>query len=177
MNILGKTLMGATAATALAVAAPAQARDNGGIDGGDILVGALLIGGVAAVIAAVSDDDDDRYDNRRDVRYNGRTQNSNVYGQRNNRGYGHIQMSQNAAVNTCSAAAQQRASRYGRAQVTQITDVDRNRNGYEVEGRVVVNEGRSNNRRRNASNNYDQGRFTCRITNGRVDQLRVRGIG
>lgn len=176
MNILGKTLMGATAATALAVAAPAQARDNNGIDGGDILAGVLLLGGVAAVIAAVSDDDDDRYDNARDVRYdpryNGGNQNPNVYGQRNNRGYGQIQMNPRAAVNTCATAAQQRASRYGRARVTEITNVDRNRNGYEVEGRVVVNEGRSN----ASYNQYDQGRFTCRIRNGRVDQVRVRGI-
>lgn len=169
MNILGKSLMGATAATALAVAAPAQARDNGGIDGGDILVGALLIGGVAAVIAASSDNDDNRYDSR----YDGR---NTDWDRRNQRGY-QQQMSQRAAVSTCSAAAQQSASRYGQARVTQITDVDRNSNGYEVEGRVAVAERYRGGRRYNAShNNYDQGRFTCRIRNGRVDQVRVRGI-
>lgn len=171
MNILGKTLMGATAATALAVAAPAQARDNNGIDGGDILAGVLLIGGVAAVIAA-SSDNDDRYDNR----YDRRNADWDRRDQRSQRGY-QQRMTPRAAVNTCSAAAQQSASRYGRARVTQITDVDRNRNGYEVEGRVAVAERYRGGRRYNAShNNYDQGRFTCRIRNGRVDRVRVRGI-
>ena len=180
MNILGKSLMGATAATALAVAAPAQARDNNGIDGGDILAGVLLIGGVAAVIAAASDDDDDRYDARYDRRYDPRHDRRNNDWGRNRRGqygYQHRQISPRAAVNRCARAAQQRASRYGRARVTQITDVDRNRNGYEVEGRLVVNEGRWGGRRWNASyNEYDRGRFSCRIRDGRVDRVRVRGI-
>ena len=181
MNILGKSLMGATAATALAVAAPAQARDNNGIDGGDILAGVLLIGGVAAVIAAASDDDDDRYDARYDRRYDPRhDRRNNDWDRRDRRGhqgYRHNRMNPRAAVNRCATAAQQRASRYGRARVTQITDVDRNRNGYEVEGRLVVNEGRWGGRRWNAGyNDYDRGRFSCRIRHGRIDRLRVRGI-
>ncbi|MBC2776917.1 hypothetical protein [Parasphingopyxis marina] len=180
MNILGKTLMGATAATALAVAAPAQARDNGGIDGEDVLVGALILGGVAAVIAAVSDnDDDDRYERqaRYDPRYDRRnTRPNNGY---NNGYYRQQNLTPRAAVNQCATAAQRRASQYGRARITEITDIDRDRNGYDVEGRLVVNEGRWNNggRRWNAGyNNVDNGRFSCRIRYGQVERVRIRGI-
>jgi hypothetical protein len=190
MNTLGKALMGATAATALAVAAPAQARDNGGIDGEDVLAGVLILGGVAAIIAAVSDDDDDdryerqaryepRYNNR--ARYDPRYDNRNV---RNHRGYQQPrQLTARAAVNQCATAAQRRAAQYGRARITQITDVDRERNGFDVEGRLEVNEGRWNNgsnrgRRWNASyNDVDRGRFSCRIRYGQVESVRIRGIG
>jgi hypothetical protein len=188
---LGKTLMGATAATALAVAAPAQARDHDdGIDGGDILAGALILGGVAAVIAAVSDDDDnDRYE--RDVRYDPRYGRDGRYEPRydgpyarNQRGHYRPQrLNPRVAVNQCATAAQRRASQYGRARITEITDVDRKRNGYDVEGRLVVNEARwhdrwNRGRRWNANygNNLDRGRFTCRIRYGQVERVRIRGI-
>lgn len=176
MNIFGKTLMGATAATALAVAAPAQARDHDGIDGGDIVTGALVLGGLAAVIAATSDDDDrydDRYDRRYGDRYDDRYDRRDRRHSRYNR-----RMSPRAAVNQCANAALQRASRYGRAQITEITDVDRDRRGYEVEGRLVVQENSWNRGRRwnTGYNDYDRGRFSCRIRNGRIDRVRVRGI-
>ncbi|WP_299329286.1 hypothetical protein [Parasphingopyxis sp.] len=171
MTIIGKTLMGATAATALAVAAPAQASNNDGIDGGDILAGVLVLGGLAAVIAAVSDDDDDRYEHY-DRRYDG------PYA-RNHRGhyYGHGRLRPRQAINRCAIAAQQRASRYGRAQITEITDVDRARGGYRVEGRVVVEENRFGRRGYYRTAGYDRGRFSCRIRYGQIDRLRVSGLG
>jgi hypothetical protein len=178
MNIFGKTLMGATAATALAVAAPAQARDNDRVDAGDVIAGVLILGGIAAIAAAASDNDDNRYErrdtryDRRDTRYdNNNRRHRNQYGQRQ-------QMRPRQAVNQCSQAARQQASRYGRAQVTEITEVDRQRDGYRIEGRLLVNEGRQGRRGRGhyRSANYDQGRFSCRVRYGQVERVRVRGL-
>lgn len=180
MKTLTKGLFGATAATALAVASasPAQADPGDGIDGGDILAGVLIAGAAAAVIAAATSGDDDRHDDR----YYGRNydnRHGNYYGQR---GY---RMNARQAVQQCAAAVQQRASRYGRARVTQITDVERERDGFEVEGRLVVNEGRygwNNGYRQNSRydrygrNDRDRGRFTCDIRYGRVAALDIDGL-
>ena len=43
-----------------------------------------------------------------------------------------------AAIYQCSRAAQREASRYGRARVTEISDINWVRGGYEVRGRLVV---------------------------------------
>lgn len=176
MNTLSKTLMAGTAATALAVASPAQARDRDGIDAGDVIAGVLIIGGIAAIASAIDNDDDryDRRDNRRYDRNDGRRYDS-YYGQR---------LNPRAAVQQCIAAAQQQASRYGRARVTEVTDVDRERRGYDIEGRIVVNEGRRgyrhdaryDRRDRYSRRHVDNGRFECRIRDGRIDRLRVRGL-
>lgn len=171
MNILGKTLMGATAATALAVAAPAQARDNNRVDAGDVIAGVLILGGIAAVAAAVSDDDNgDRYQ-RAHSRNDGYNRNT-----RNNRNARRHQMRPRQAVNQCSNAARQQASRYGRAQVTEITEVDRRNDGYRIRGRLLVQEGRQGRRGHYRNAGYDQGRFTCRVRYGQIDRLRVRGL-
>ncbi|MGP1284197.1 MAG: hypothetical protein ACTS1X_14575 [Parasphingopyxis sp.] len=167
MKYLGKTLMGATAATALAVAAPAQARDNDGIDAGDVIAGALILGGIAAVAAAVTDDDDDDRYERRHGRYDD-------YDRRYNRPYRQLRPRQ--AVRQCRRAARHEASRYGRARVTEITEVDRRRDGYRVEGRLLVEEGRYGRRGYYRTADYDRGRFTCRIRYGQIDRLRVRGL-
>lgn len=173
MTMIGKTLMGATAATALAVAAPAHASDNDGIDGGDILAGVLVLGGLAAVIAAASDDDD-RYE--RDTRYDRRYDGPYARDYRGQYG-GHARMRPRRAVNRCARAAVDRASRYGRAHVTEITEVDRRRDGYRVRGRLVVADGYRGGRRWNAGyGEVDRGRFSCRIRYGRIDRLRVRGL-
>lgn len=188
MKTLTKGLFGATAATALAVASasPAQARPGDGIDGEDILTGVLIAGAAAAVIAAATSGDDDRYDDG----YYGRNY-DNRYGNRyGQRGY---RMNAQQAVRQCAAAAQQRASRYGQAQITDITDVDRKRGGFEVEGRLVVDESRygrngwnngyrTNSRydRRGRYNRYerdlDRGRFSCEIRNGRITDIDIDGI-
>lgn len=169
MNILGKTLMGATAATALAVAAPAQARDHDGIDAGDVIAGALVLGGIAAVAAAVSDGDDDHRYDRRHGRYDDydRRYNRRHYGQR---------MRPRRAIRQCRRAARHEASRYGRAQITEITEVDRRRDGYRIRGRLLVEEGRYGRRGHYRNAGYDEGRFSCRIRHGRIDRLRVRGL-
>lgn len=175
MNTLGKSLMAGTAATALAFAAPAQARDgDGGIDAGDVVAGVLILGGIAAIAASIDDDRDDRYDRRRDRRYDRHDRRYGGY-------YGH-RVNPRRAVRRCIAAAQREASYYGRARVTEVTDIDRRDDGWRVRGRVVVNEGRGHWRgrgyhRRIDYRGYDEGRFNCRIRHGRIERLRVRGLG
>ena len=173
MKSITKALVGTAAAGVMAVASatPAVASDrhrDRGIDGDDILTGALIIGGIAA-IAAIADDDDDRRDRRyrdRDYRYGDR------YDRRNSRrGNGE------RAVDRCIRAAERRAERWsgGRAEVTQIRDVDRERGGWEVKGRIAVQDYRYNGRNYR-NNGWDEGRFTCDIRNGRVVDVDFRGI-
>ena len=182
MKQFAKPLLGAAAATALAVASasPAQASD---IDGGDILAGVLIAGAAAAVIAALDNGHDDS--RSVDYRYGNTGYGNTGYG---NTGYGYNngyhQINANQAVRLCATAAQQQASRYGNARVTNITDVDRNRNGFEVEGRLVVNQASYNNGRYGYNNgrytpssyNRDSGRFSCDIRNGRVTDIDIKGI-
>jgi len=169
---LAKGTIGTVAAGAMAMASasPAFARDHkDGIDGKDILVGALVLGGIAAVAAAASSDKD-RYDRRYDDRYRG---DRSRYG-----------VSQREAVNMCVRAAERTAQRYGgtRAEVYDIRDVDRERNGYEVKGRIAVREGygsRYNDRRGrnyNRGDGWDEGKFTCDVRRGRVVDLDFSGI-
>ena len=110
----------AVGAMALAGATPAQARDRDGIDAGDVVAGALIIGGIAAIASAASKE---RYGDG--YRYR-----ESRYGHGNSR----------AAVERCVRAVERDARRAGYrfAEVTQIRDVDRERRGWEVTGRLVV---------------------------------------
>ena len=167
----------AAGAMAMASATPAQAqwrdrdRDRGGIDAGDIIAGALIIGGIAAVTGALG----------------GRNRGSVYEGGYGRYGYDRAGDSRQA-VEQCVYAAQQNASRYsygGRAQVTDIRNIDRKRDGYTVKGRIAVNS-RSNDWRRGWGNDYrgyndryngyDSGRFTCKVRYGRVVDLDYSGI-
>src|SRR5690606_35828637 len=126
---LAKGTIATVAAGAMAVtsATPAFARDhrdNDGIGAGEIIAGALIIGGIAAIASAASNDRD-RYDDRYDDRYRGRYDNRYGYGRQNPR----------EAVEQCVYAAERTANRYsygGRANVTDIRDVDRKRDGYKI---------------------------------------------
>ena len=176
MSTIVKGLVGSITAGALALGtvAPAQAqwrgdrdrRHDNGISAGEIIAGALIIGGIAAVATAAGRNNRDRYyDSPRD------------------------------AVERCVNAAERTASRYsygGRSEVTDIRDVDRNRNGYRIRGRIAVNQmdrdwRRGDNRYghgwdndyRGWNNDYrgwDSGRFTCRIERGRVVDIDYGGI-
>ena len=182
MKSISKALVGAVAAGAMAMAAtPAQAqwrdrdRDDG-IDVGDVIAGALIIGGIAAVASAAGRD---RYD--RGYGYGDRYGYDNRYGY--NRSGGSRQ-----AVEQCVYAAERNASRYswGRgAQVTDIREIDRRRDGYRVKGRIAVNTGNRDWRRGwgndyrgwdNRYSGYDAGRFTCDVRYGRVVDLDYSGI-
>lgn len=193
MKTLSKALVGTVAAAAVAVssASPAMARDHrdygrGGIDGGDIIAGALVIGGIAAIAAAASNNDDGyggRYDNRYDNRYGDR------YGVAYGRGG-----NPRGAIEQCVRTAERTASRYsyGRADVTDVRDVRQTRWGYEVRGRIAVN---SNGRDWRRGDNtygrgwnddyrgwdsslrgYDSGSFKCRVERGRVVDIDYSGI-
>ena len=193
MKILTKSLLsaGAAAAALVSVAAPAQARgrDNDGISAGEVIAGAVILGGIAAVIASSDDNrtrdrgyDDGRYDDRgygnRDDRY----ENGHRRGRGHGRGhddYGYDrQHNSRAAVNQCVTAVEQWASRYSRADVTQINNIDRTRNGYRVSGNLVVKDGYRGRSRydRGYDRGYDKGRFTCYIERGRVIDVDYRGL-
>lgn len=191
-----KYLAGAASAAALTIgtASPAQAqywdRRDRGIDAGDIATGVAVLGGIAALISAFDGRGgygvDPRYGYNRgygvDPRYGynrgyGYDPRYGGYNGGYNRGYnggysgygmgygGYGHGSAQAAVNACGAEAQ----RIGR-NVT-ITDLDRDRRGYRVRGRidVVDYDGRGWNR------GYDVDRedFTCYASNGRIFDFRV----
>ena len=180
MKTITKALAGTVAAGAMAVtsAAPAFARDrhDKGIDAGEVIAGAVILGGIAAILSS-SKRDRNRYDNRR-------------YGN-NDRNYRQGGNSR-AAVQKCVRAAERYAQRSGYrfADVTQIRDVDRKRNGWRVKGRLVVDgqRGYRNNNRgynhnvrydrndRRGYNRSDSGKFTCNIQRGRVVDVGYSGI-
>jgi hypothetical protein len=162
MKNLTKALVGTVAAGAMAVstATPALARDrDGGIDAGEVIAGALIIGGIAAVAAAASKNDRDRYRYGRDYNY-GRA------GYRN--GY---RMNPREAVSRCVAAVERRASRYsyGRADVTDIRSVKNKRHGYNIKGRIAVDSHRHR-------HGHDRGKFSCKIRYGRISDIDYSGI-
>ena len=206
MKILTKSLLsaGAAAAALVTVAAPAQARgrDNDGITAGEVIAGAVILGGIAAVIASSDNDrgrgyddgryNDGRYDNRGydDGRYDdrgydsrdGRYDNNDRRGHGNGRGNDdyryNSQQGSRAAVNQCVTAVERWASRYSRADVTQINQIDRTRNGYRVTGKLVVQDGYRGRGRndRGYERGYDKGRFTCYVERGRVIDVDYRGL-
>ncbi|NCP15184.1 MAG: hypothetical protein GW858_13650 [Sphingomonadales bacterium] len=158
-----RLVLGAVAATAMTAASvtPAQAqgrdRDRGGIGAGEIIAGAVVIGGIAALAGAFDG-------NRNDRRY--------AYNDRNFRG-GYA-VNPRTAVDRCVRAAENQARRFGGyryADVIDIRDVDRTRNGYRVKGRIDVGGG--------WNTRNDRGKFTCRL-DGRgaplVDFSGVRGL-
>lgn len=192
MAHLVKKLVLAASAAAL-VAAPASARGgwgggrghHDGIDAGDVIAGALVIGGIAAIASAAGNDG---YRGGRN--YGGRS-----YGGRYDRGYdddrGYYNNGYNSrqAVDQCVRAAQQEARRYGGgwARVTDVSSIDRVRGGYEVRGRLVVENDRYRGNWRGGQdrygynydrygNDYDKGRFSCVTRYGGVDGVRVTGL-
>lgn len=180
MKYLSKATLALTAAATVISATPAQAGryDRDGIDAGDVIAGALIISGIAAVAAAASNNRDarydDRYDRRGDYGYGG--------GRFEGRGFG-----SRIAVDQCVRAAQRQASRYGRARVTDVTRIERIRGGYEIRGRIVVEErgyrdrrgdwDRFGNRYDRYDDRYDKGRFACVARYDGIADLRLSGLG
>lgn len=164
-----RLVLGTVAAAALTAASvtPAMAddrRDRGGIGAGEIIAGAVVIGGIAALAGAFDGDRGrdrwDRHDNRRSGWDRG--------------GWGG-NISARAAVDRCVRAAENNARRFGGyrfADVIDVRDIDRTRDGFRVRGRIDVGGGWD---RRGS----DRGNFTCR-TDGRgapfVDFSGVRGL-
>jgi hypothetical protein len=181
MKTLTKALLGTGAAAAAMVSAvqPAAARNRGGIDAGDIIAGAVVLGGIAAIASAIGDNDRDRY--------------GYSYGEPYDRS-GYNYGNPRRAIEQCVQAAEQTAGRYsyGRADVTDIRDIDRNRYGYTVRGRIAVNSqgrdwrygdsqyGRGWNRDYRGYDSslrgYDSGSFSCEVQYGRVVDLDFSGV-
>jgi hypothetical protein len=206
MKILTKSLLsaGAAAAAMVSVAAPAQARRGDGdrIDAGEVIAGALIIGGIAAVLSSGNDRDrgyndrgyDDRggrYDNR-DSGYDNGGYDDRGRGGHHGRGRGYDDDrsgygydnggGSRAAVNQCVSGVERWASRYSRAEVTEIRNIDRTQYGYRVTGKLVVqdgNRGRGGYDRgydRGYERGYDKGRFTCYVERGRVIDIDYSGL-
>ncbi len=158
MKTLSKAALIATTGAMLMTAMPANAkpdrRDHKGISAGDVLVGALILGGIAAVASSSPRNWDD---------------DQNSYG---HNGYGHNGYDNNGyesrrAVDQCVSAALREASRYGGwARVTDVMRVDRIRGGYEVRGRVVVKD----------DYGRDKGPFSCVTRYGGVSNVDLYGL-
>lgn len=191
---IAKGAFATVAAGSMAVAAPAAAQDrhhdrDGGLSAGEVIAGAVILGGLAAVILS---DDDDRSDYRyRDRNYRDRDYRDRDYNRRGNRNYrdrdyrgdrrGYNRgLNARGAVQRCVEAAERRAQRYSgtRAEVYEVYDVDRERGGFEVKGRIAVREGRGYGYRRGHRNDgWDEGRFECDVRyDGRITDLDFRGI-
>lgn len=165
---LARLTLGAVAATALTAASvtPAIARDDrdrdrGGIGAGEIIAGAVVIGGLAA-LAGAFDGDRDRWDDRGWDR-----------GDRWDRGGRGFRGNPRSAVDRCVRGAENQARRFGGyrfADVIDVRDIDRTRDGFRVRGRIEVGGGWNRN---------DRGNFTCRI-DGRgapfIDFDGIRGL-
>lgn len=185
---LAKGTLGTVAAGAMAVASasPAMAddhryrdRDRDGISAGEVIAGAVVLGGLAAILSSGNNDRYDRSDRYDRRGYRGDYRGNYRGGYNNGR----------TAVEQCVRAAERTAQRYtgSRAEVYEIRDVDRERRGYEVEGRIAVREYRDQRRgwgdrrrgdyRRGYRNNgWDEGRFKCEIRRGRVVDIDFSGI-
>lgn len=169
---IGALLMGAAPA-----AAQDHRRDRDGISAGEVIAGAVIIGGLAAILSSGND----RYDDRRgdyrgrdrdryDDRYNNRYNDARYgYGYDYNR-HGNAR----SAVGQCVNAVERGSRRYGQTDVTQVSSIDRKRDGYRVKGRVVVRDGYGG--RWGRGGYYDQGKFTCDVSYGRINNLKYSGL-
>ncbi|MFM5907458.1 MAG: hypothetical protein ACKOPO_07725 [Novosphingobium sp.] len=182
----------AAGAMVASTAAPAVARDHrdhDGISAGDVIAGAIVLGGIAAVASASS--------NRGGYDYNyGRAGYDRGYDRGWGRGYdrGNGYGNPRQAIEMCVRMAERDAGRYsyGRADVTDIRDVDRNDRGYTIRGRIAVNSmgrGWTNSDSRygrgwggdyrgwnDGLRGYDSGSFKCRVEYGRVVDIDYSGI-
>lgn len=208
-------LAGAVLMTAMPASAQYRDRrgDNDRIDAGDIIAGAVIIGGLAAILSAGSNRDRG-YDPRYDRGYDPRSDRD--YGGYDRNGYGGQwrQYGSRQAVQQCVVAAEQRAGYYGaRADVRQITQVERVRGGYQVRGTIALEDRYGRDDRYNQRGGYNrgdryeqndrydrddrddhddrydrydrddrrgydnQGRFSCTVRYGHIQNIRVNGIG
>jgi hypothetical protein len=212
---VGSLLAGSILMTAVPASAQHRGhRGNDRIDAGDVIAGAVVIGGLAAILSASNNRDrrygdrgyDPRYDRGYDPRHERgyerdyRGGNQGGYDPRTDRDYGGYdrdgygrqwrQYGARQAVQQCVVAAEQRASYNGsRADVRQVTEVERVRGGYQVRGTVAVDDSYGRYDRYDQRGGYDrgdrydrrgyddQGRFTCTVRYGQIRDIRVNGLG
>lgn len=165
MNKLKKALIGTATAGAMAVTGTtAMANDrhykNDRIGAGEVIAGAVILGGLAAILTS---------NKKKDRHYHG-----NHRGRGYDNGYGYkssYRRGGRKAVNRCI----RRAERYAGGKVTEIRDIDRTRYGYKIKGRIVVKD-RYRGGRYDRRASYDRGRFTCYVENGRIADIRYKGL-
>lgn len=179
---------GAMVASTTAPALARDHRDHDGISAGEVIAGAIVLGGIAAVASASSN-------NRVGYDYNyGRAGYDRGWGREYDRGYNYNYGNPRQAIEMCVRVAERDASRYsyGRADVTDIRDVDRNNRGFTIRGRIAVNSmghgwhsgdtrygrGWGNDYRgwNDGLRGYDSGSFKCRVEYGRVVDIDYSGI-
>lgn len=134
-----------------------RGRHHDRVDAGDVIAGIAIVGIIAAIASAASKPKQPRYPDRADDRF---PQNDDRSGQQSR---GSIN-SENAAVDACALAAEDRSGQS--ASVREITGVDANRDGWQVEG---VIEQRSGWRDRSAQRK----RFTCSVRFGAVESVNI----
>lgn len=178
-NLTKAAIGAATAGAMLMSAAPAAARDRydrDGISAGEIIAGAVVIGGLAAILSASDNDRYDRYDDRYNDRYGDRYRDRGRYNDaRYGYGYDYNRYGNSrSAVSQCVNAVERGSRRYGRTDVTEVTSIDRKRDGYKVKGRVVVRDGYGGRWGRGGS--YDNGKFSCDVRYGRVQDVKFSGL-
>ncbi|WP_260580897.1 hypothetical protein [Sphingopyxis sp. PET50] len=169
MTKMTKAAIGAATAGAMLLGStPAMARDRDGdgISAGEVIAGAVVLGGLAAILSSGGND---RYD-RADYRDRGRYDDPRYgYGY----DYGRYGDSR-SAVNQCVNAVERGSRRYGNTDVTQVTSIDRKRDGYKIKGRVVVRDGYGG--RWGRGGYYDKGKFSCDVRYGRVQDIKFSGL-
>ncbi len=194
MATKAKTWKGATGAllagAMLAGSVPASAqvryddyRRDRGIGVGEIIAGAVVLGGLAAILGGTGN-------RNRTYGYG--------YDERYGNGYGYDNGRQ--AVEQCVYAVEQQGYRGQRLDVTQIRDIDRINGGFRVQGDVRTDtrygygygqgydprygqnyDPRYGNRgyydnSYNRGRYDDNGRFSCTVRYGRVEDVRLRGF-
>ncbi|NIJ38096.1 hypothetical protein FHR22_002799 [Sphingopyxis panaciterrae] len=176
MQKLTKAAIGAATAGAMLLGStPAMARDRDrdgdGISAGEVIAGAVVLGGLAAILSSGGNDRYDRNDRRYRDDYRGGGYNDPRYGY----GYDYNRYGNSrSAVSQCVSAVERGSRRYGRTDVTEVTGIDRKRDGYKVKGRVIVRDGYGGRWGRGGS--YDKGKFSCDIRYGRVQDIRFSGL-
>lgn len=126
-------------------------RHRDGIDVGDVILGAIIIGGIAAVASAASNSGRDRTRNR-DGNWGG--------------GWSRDEGTEDEAVDACARAAEREGSRYGNgAKVEDITSVARQDGGYRIHGVVSADRSYGNGRYN------DNSRFSCSVRYGQVEDI------
>ena len=209
MKTVSKALLGTIAAGAMvaASATPALAdhRDRNSVSAGDIIAGALIIGGIAAVVSASSRNNGGYRDNRN---YDNGNYGYNQSGYGNNGGYyennggnygnnydrnAQYRSNPRQAVEQCIAAAERYAGSRGmRADVTDIREVKDTRYGFQVKGRIAVQDGNRGWSRGNSNygqgwggdyrgyndrvRGYDSGSFKCKYERGQITDLDIDGV-
>lgn len=163
MRRFSHLLLGAATAALLvtSAASPADARRyrhwdrHDGIDVGDVILGAIIIGGIAAIASAASKSNEN---------------NGTIFGRDRDRERG--RNTESAAVDACADAAERRARDAGRdARVTEIGGVERQGDSFRVRGTIEYRAvGGWDDRNRNRDWK-DTARFTCTYSYGRIDDV------